>query len=599
MAKKSSRGSNTPTSADIERPVPSKKGATYGSDAVADTLRALDIPYLALNPGASYRGFHDSIVNHLGNAKPQMLLCLHEEHAIGIAHGYAKVTNKAIAAAVHANIGLMHALMGIFNAWNDRKPMLVIGATGPVDAMKRRPMIDWQHTSQDQGMMLRPYVKWDCEPASPGAAREALIRGLWLANTAPQGPVYINLDAGMQEETLEKPLPPLQLPRFLPEVNLSPDDADVKKAAAWLKAAKKPVILAGRGSRDEKCWNDRVALAEAIGAKVVTTIELGSSFPTDHPLYAGKPWDMPSAREAVAQADVILALDWLDVGGTFRIAARTLSPAGKVINVSLDYQLHNGWSFDHQTHPPADLHVAADPDVTVRKLLAALGKGKKKASPAIRPKTGPAPDKGIPTMHLTNQFLQDAVGGQGVTFTNLPTAWDPYRWPMNHPLDYLGRNGGGGLGSNPSICLGAAIALRDMGSDRIATAVVGDGDFLFGCTALWTAVHYRIPMLIIVLNNSSYFNDEMHQERVAVMRERPVENRWIGQRISDPDVDIAKIAAAQGAVGLGPVRTSKDLRATLKEAVKQVRAGSAVVVDVRILPGDTPRQAAMMPRSTD
>src|SRR5215475_3051775 len=171
----------------------------WGSDAIAAVLRAIDIPYLALNPGASYRGLHDSLVNHLGNTRPQMLLCLHEESAVAIAHGYAKVTGRAMAVAVHSNVGLLHATMAIFNAWCDRMPVLVLGATGPVDATRRRPWIDWIHTAADQGAVVRHYTQWDDQPASAGAARESLLRGVWLANSAPQAPVYVNLDAEMQE----------------------------------------------------------------------------------------------------------------------------------------------------------------------------------------------------------------------------------------------------------------------------------------------------------------------------------------------------------------------------------------------------------------
>src|SRR5664280_483751 len=165
------------TIAALDRPVPAGVNAAgFGSDVVADALRALDIPYIALNPGASYRGLHDSLVNYLGNERPQMLLCLHEESAVAIAHGYAKVTGKAMAAAVHSNVGLMHATMAFFNAWCDRMPMVVLGATGPVDATKRRPWIDWIHTARDQGALVRGYTKWDDQPASPVAAREAVLR---------------------------------------------------------------------------------------------------------------------------------------------------------------------------------------------------------------------------------------------------------------------------------------------------------------------------------------------------------------------------------------------------------------------------------------
>ncbi len=144
-------GGFSPLAPGLEEPNgASQTGAVFGSDIIAQTLQALDIPYIALNPGASYRGLHDSIVNYLGNENPKMLLCLHEEHAIAIAQGYAKVTGKPMAAAIHSNVGLMHASMAIFNAWCDRVPMVILGATGIVDAVKRRPWIEWIHTSRDQ-----------------------------------------------------------------------------------------------------------------------------------------------------------------------------------------------------------------------------------------------------------------------------------------------------------------------------------------------------------------------------------------------------------------------------------------------------------------
>ena len=259
----------------------------WGSDVAAETLRALEIPYIALNPGASYRGFHDSIVNYLGNETPQMLLCLHEEAAVAIAHGYAKVTGKAMAACVHSNVGLFHATMAIFNAWCDRMPIVVLGATGPVDAAKRRPWIDWIHTARDQGAIVRNYTKWDDQPASPAATREALIRATWMANTAPMGPVYINLDAELQEAKLTEQLPPIDVARFMPDATPAPSPELVKQAAALLKGAKHPVIVVGRTSRSIEGWNERIALAETLNAKVITDLKCAAGFPTDHPLHAG------------------------------------------------------------------------------------------------------------------------------------------------------------------------------------------------------------------------------------------------------------------------------------------------------------------------
>ncbi len=576
----------------IERPLPSGANApAFGSDVIAETLRALDIPYIALNPGASYRGLHDSLVNYLGNSAPQMLLCLHEESAIAIAHGYAKVTGKVMAAAVHSNVGLMHATMAIFNAWCDRMPVLVLGATGPVDAVKRRPWIDWIHTARDQGALVRAYTKWDDQPASPAAAREALMRAMWIAQTVPMGPVYVNFDAEMQEAKLAEPLAPFEAARFMPAVASAPDAEAVAKAAALLTAAKSVVMLMGRTSRNEETWNARVRLAEAVGGRVITCLKTAASFPTDHPLHLGAPSVLTPDAEgltALAKADVILSLDWVDLAGTLK-AAQAPAANAKIIHVSIDYQIHNGWSMDHQGVAPVDVMLAADPEHAVRPLLEALGTAPKRPATVAASNEAKLADGPLTVEHLA-RALREAVGDHPCSLTHLPLSWNGTWWPFRHPLDFLGSDGGGGLGAGPGVTVGAALALK--GSGRIPIGICGDGDFLMGATALWTAAHYRIPLLIVVANNRSFYNDEVHQERVARMRNRPVENKWIGQRISDPDIDIAALARAQGATGFGPIEEAGKLKSTFAQAFAAVERGEVVVVDVRVEPGYTPAMTA-------
>jgi thiamine pyrophosphate-dependent acetolactate synthase large subunit-like protein len=568
----------------LERPVPSGANAAgFGSDVVADALRALSIEYIALNPGASYRGLHDSLVNYLGNERPQMLLCLHEESAVAIAHGYAKVTGRAMAAAVHSNVGLFHATMAIFNAWCDRMPVLVIGATGPVDAVKRRPWIEWIHTAIDQGAIVRGYTKWDDRPASPEAARESVARAYRIANTLPKGPTYVVLDSGMQEERLGQPLPPVEMGRLIPAVASGASAQDITAAAALLDRGRQVAILAGRASRRQDAWAARVALAEKLDARVVTDLKIGASFPTDHPLHAGMPvLSVPSeeAQAALAEADVILSLDWVDLAGALRHLAQPL--AAKVIHVSLDHAVHNGWSMDYQGLAPIDHYIAADPDAVSIALAAAVT--------ARPPRTAPPgasarrPDRAGPLRveHLAFA-LREAVGARDASLLHLPLSWNGGSWPFRHPLDFIGGDGGGGVGGGPGISVGAALALR--GSGRLPVSVCGDGDFLMGVTALWTAVHYRIPLLMVIANNRSFYNDEVHQERVARMRNRPVENKWIGQRMADPEIDLAALARAQGAVGFGPVDGHAELAAALAEAVSAVEGGAVAVIDVRVEPG--------------
>src|SRR5580700_10758976 len=253
----------------IERPaLGNEPGDYWGSDAAALMLRQIGLPYVALNPGASYRGLHDSLVNLLGNRDPQMLLCLHEEHAVAIAHGYAKVTGKPMGAIVHSNVGLMHATMAVFNAWCDRTPLVLLGATGPVAADKRRPWIDWIHTASDQGALIRNYTKWDDQPASVGAVPESLLRAHKMATTPPCGPVYVCFDAALQETRIGD-LPPLpSAERARRPHPVAPDPAAAKEAAELLLAAKNPVILMGRCARTEEAWGRRLKLAETLGAIV-------------------------------------------------------------------------------------------------------------------------------------------------------------------------------------------------------------------------------------------------------------------------------------------------------------------------------------------
>jgi thiamine pyrophosphate-dependent acetolactate synthase large subunit-like protein len=581
----------------IERPagLPAASNALFGSDAIAEALRDLHIPFIALNPGASYRGLHDSLVNHLGNDAPRMLLCLHEEHAVAIAQGWAKVTGTPMLVAVHSNVGLFHATMAIFNAWCDRMPVIVLGATGPMDAARRRPWIEWIHTAQDQGAIVRQYVKWDAQPGSPAAAREALFRANWIARTAPMGPVYVNLDLGLQEDALTEPLPALDPARFMPAVTAGAPERLVAEVLGMLRAAERPVILMGRVGRGETAWTARLGLAEALGALVVTDLKVGAAFPTDHPLHAGSPgvFLTPAGSRAIAGADVILSLDWVDLGGTLRTACNGV-PNGRVIQVSLDHVLHNGWSMDHQALPPVDLFLAADPDQVVAAMVELLEPVVvRDQAPPVPPE---APAAGPIVTPALAAALRLAVGDRRVSLLHLPLSWDGASWPFRHPLDYLGSDGGGGIGAGPGISVGAALALR--GSGRLPVCICGDGDFLMGVTALWTAVHYRIPLLIVVANNQSFFNDEVHQERVATLRNRPAENKWIGMRMTDPDIDLAGLARAQGAQGFGPVHDAAELGGIFAAAIGVAEAGGVAVVDVRVRPGYTPAMASALTRAS-
>jgi thiamine pyrophosphate-dependent acetolactate synthase large subunit-like protein len=580
-------------------PVPSSPSEkVWGSDAIADVLRALDIPYVLLNPGASFRGLHDSLVNHLGNDKPQMLMVLHEEHAVAIAHGYTKITGRPLAAILHSNVGLMHGSMAIFDAWADRVPVLVLGATGPVDAARRRPWIDWLHTAQDQAALVRHFIKWDAQPASIAAAQEAILRAHKIADTAPRGPVYVCFDAALQESRLESRPEIPNVTRYRPPQAAAPAPEDMKLVAQWLQESLRPVILAGRVSRSQAGWDARIQLAESLGARVITDLKVGAAFPTQHPLHAGPAGMFLSAASAqvLRQADMVISLDWLDLGGTLKQAWGNEAIPARIVQVSMDHQLHNGWSMDHQSLPPTDLHLGCEPEPFVQALNLLLPKGKPTWIAPAQALTKPAalaPDQALKVPNVAH-VLRQHVAPHDICLLRLPLSWSGDLWDFASPLDFLGYDGGGGIGSGPGMAVGGALALK--GADRLPVAIIGDGDFMMGVTALWTAANAQLPLLIIVVNNRSFFNDELHQERVAIERDRPVANRWIGQRIDDPAPDLALMAKAQGLIGMGPLKNAGEFDQALHQAIELVSSGQAVVMDVHVMTGYAPTMTQGMTR---
>jgi acetolactate synthase-1/2/3 large subunit len=567
----------------------------WGSDALAELLRRLRLPYIALVPGSSYRGLHDSLVNYNGNRDPQLLVCLHEEHAVAIAHGYAKVTGQPLAVAVHSNVGLMHASMAVYNAYCDRVPMLIIGATGPVDAARRRPWIDWIHTAGDQGALIRPYCKWDDQVISVEAALDSIARAYSITRAAPSAPTYVCLDVSLQEQ-------PLAAPPAIPDVERDrsprshgPDAAAVRAVGELLGQARRPLFLLGRLSRDEQDWDRRVELAERHQALVVSDLKTGAVFPSAHRLHPHPPGLFLTAENArlIGAADLIISLDWIDLAGTISAAAALGHPASaRIVSCSTDSALHNGWSKDSFGYQQADLTVPADPDLLVRALLESDGPAKPSEWPAVDDLAAtPAADGGDDiVMHGLAAALRDALADPDADaapaapacLVRLPLGWSGADLDVGHPLDYLGLDGGAGIGSGPGMAVGAALALE--GSGRLPVAVLGDGDFLMGGSAIWTAAHYRLPLLIVVANNSGYFNDVVHQERVARQRQRPAVNSWIGQAITDPDPDLGAFARSLGFQAGHQVRHRSELPAALAAAVAAARSGQCVLVDVRVRP---------------
>ncbi|HSE92304.1 MAG TPA: thiamine pyrophosphate-binding protein [Methylomirabilota bacterium] len=568
--------------------------AEYGSDVVVDLMRAFGIEYVALNPGATFRGLHDSLVNYGGNTRPELILCCHEEIAVALAHGYAKATGKLMAAAVHDVVGLQHACSAIFNAFCDRAPVFVVGATGPMDATKRRPWIDWIHTALVQGQQVRDYVKWDDQPASIAAIPEAFTRAWRLASTPPRGPVYLCLDAALQEEALTGPMAIPDPGRFAPPAPPQAEGRALETAARLLAEAASPVIVVEALARAPEALAALRRLAERLAAPVVDTSQSSRgrpSFPGSHPL------DATDEREnALREADVILALDVEDylgaLGTTDRATRRVRSlaaPSMKLISISLNDYAFRSWAHTFQSLVPVDVPIAADTAVALPTLDALVEdrlrhdrRAPERQARLERCRRGHAARQGewraavdarrtarplaLPVLAAE---VWAAIAGEDWVLTNgVAGGWARRLWDWQ-PERAFGGSGGAGLGYGLPASLGMALAFRN--TSRLCVNLQSEGDLLYVASAFYTAAHHRLPLLTVICNNGTYYNDEMHQEAVARERGRPVERKTVGIRIEDPAPDYGRIAAAFGIHAEGPIDDAAALGPALKRALRVVK----------------------------
>ncbi len=168
---------------------------------MVDVLKSLDIDYLAMNCASSFRGLHEAVINHGGNTKPEIITCPHEEIAVHMAQGYAKIEGKPMAMICHGVVGLQHATMAMYNAWCDRVPVIVMGGN-IIEANKRGPGAEWVHAAVDPGALVRDFVKWDDQPVSLQHFAESAVRAYKVATTPPMAPVMLSLDAELQENPI-------------------------------------------------------------------------------------------------------------------------------------------------------------------------------------------------------------------------------------------------------------------------------------------------------------------------------------------------------------------------------------------------------------
>jgi thiamine pyrophosphate-dependent acetolactate synthase large subunit-like protein len=551
---------------------------------IVDLLQAFGIEYVALNPGATYRGLHDSLVNY-GGGKPEIILCTHEKVAVNVAHGYAKVTGKPMGAIVHDVVGLLHGTMGIYYAHLDRVPVMVLGATGPMDRRRRRPAIDWIHTAQVQGEAVRNFTKWDDQPYSVEDFPNSFARAYRIATTEPAGPVYLCYDAGLQEDELARPVP---IDQVVSAARPSPVQADPRALAAaadLIARAERPVIVTEFTGRHPEGFRELSGLAEDLAAAVID-LNGRVNIASRHPLNL-------TGGDVLKDADLVIALDVgdlhralneLDRDSRDRAKRSRLAPGTPVVDIGLSELRQSKWAEDLGDFQPVTLSIVADTRLAlpplralVRELIGSRDRGPRRrelaaAHDAVHERWARDARNDWDASPMTagrfaSEIWSVIKGEDWVLTSNTLEDWALRLWDVDSPERHPGRSFG--TGTQIGLSLGVGLAYR--GTDKLVVDVQPDGDLLYDPGALWTAANSRIPLLVVMYNNRAYYNDWEHQIRVARHRGTPVENARVGQEIDDPAPDFAGIARGFGWHAEGPIVDPDQAGPAIQRAMRYVK----------------------------
>ena len=575
-----------------------------GSDYMVDVIKSLDIEYVCANPGSSFRGLHESIVNYGGNSRPEFITCCHEESSVGMGHGYAKIAGKPLLVMAHGTVGLQHAAMAVYNAYCDRVPIVIIGGN-ILDATRRISQVEWSHSVQDAASILRDYVKWDDLPISLPHFGESAVRAYKIAMTPPMMPVLLILDGELQENPIAGDAT-LRVPKLTPTAAPQGDSGAVDEAARLLVGAENPVLIAGRAARTPAGMTYLLELAETLQIPVIDQMDR-MNFPTRHPLN-----QTDRGRELISGADVILGLEVNDFWGavhTFRdqmertsrpIAradAKTISINSANLSVKSNYQ-------NFQRYAEVDVDIPADAEATLPALTESVKRhmdaGRKNVFAERRAKLVDAHDQSLQRARDAAAYAWDAspistarlsaeIWAQiknedwslvsTATFVN---RWPHRLWAFDKHHQYIGNAGGYGIGYNAPASVGAALANRKHG--RLSVNIQSDGDLMYAPGVLWTAAHHRIPLLTVMHNNRAYHQEVMQVQIMANRHSRGMDRANIGTTLSDPPIDYAKLAQSMGVYGEGPISDPKDLGPAITRALQVVKRGEPALIDVLTQP---------------
>ncbi len=592
----SAGGAPAPTESQIDRdagnvrpPAVARTITRPGSDLMVQTIRDLGIEYVAANPGSSFEGLQESLINYGNppNKMPEFITALHEESAVTMAHGYAKAEGKPMLALLHGTIGVQHAAMSIYQAYYDRVPVLMIAGNDP-DFIAA-------HTAHDMAGIVRSYTKWDAEPKSIDEALTAIQRAYNEAITPPMGPTLVVMNTDIQKENA----PNTKLPAYKPPTFLTIDSTHARDIAKGLLQAQNPRIAVGR-LRTPEGVKRAVELAELVGASTSTAATNGPmSFPQRHPLCG------PGAD---TNYDYTLGLE--TAGAQASITGPALSkivPQRDTTNIGFGGisgggggRGGRGGGRGVQSAPPIEADAEASLPLIIEEAKRQLTSDQKARIQARAAKHAQA--NHAARIAALEQAVESKKAGWNASPistariyaelwplimnedwclsspSNFSGGHNAQLWDHDKPYSYLGGQGAGGMGYGAPASVGAALAAK--ARNRIVVNVQTDGDLNYAPGVLWTAVHHKLPLLTVMHNNRAWHQEYMFVEYMAGVRGRGAERAHIGSTLRDPFLDYTKLASGYGMAGEGPISDPTKLSAALKRGVASVKRGEPYMIDV-------------------
>jgi acetolactate synthase I/II/III large subunit len=571
-----------------------------GSDLMVQVLRDMGVEYVAANPGSTFEGLQESLVNYgdKPNVMPEFITALHEESAVTMAHGYGKATGQPMCALLHGTIGVQHAAMSIYQAYYDQTPVLLIGG--------RELAFIAAHAANDIAGMVRSYTKWDAQPKTLEESLVAIQRAYQEAITPPCGPTLVIIDSELQKEEAGT----MKVPTYLPPKITGVDATTAREIASGLLAAQNPRIAVGR-LRTPEGVRRAVELAELVAATTSTAATQGPmSFPQRHPLCgpgANSTSDytlgleVPGAQVALVGPNMstLLSRDVTNIGfggiapgvtrprggggaGAGAGRGRGNAPAGRTVAVDAEASLpaiidevKRQMSPDKQRviQERATKHAAANQDARITALRQALEQRRAgwDSSPVS---TARIYAELWPLIRNEDWILSSP--------SNFSGGHNAALWDHDKPYSYLGGQGAGGMGYGAPASVGAGLAAKSRG--QIVVNVQTDGDMNYAPGVLWTAQHHRLPVLTVMHNNRAWHQELMFLEYVCGVRGRGGDRGHIGTTLRDPFIDYRMMAAAYGMAGEGPIADPTKLAPALKRGLASVKKGQPYMIDVLTQP---------------